>query len=281
MKSKPLFISAVVILSITAIVLGILLWNCYRNPTNESFTERPRVVVSFTMTPGRVQFLSEMADEISKQSFQPDAVYACIPVESKRFKEDYIVDPDNIPDGITVVRCQDYGPATKLLGSLHMEQDPNTIIITLDDDQHNKKDLLRNLVEAALSDNNTRVGTRAKPKDFSANPYKIIGARREETGNHMVLEGCGGIAYRRGMITPEIMGYFQELTPDDPCWKSDDVTFDRLLEAQGVNTRKIRTQRVGTNMKADSVSPLRLDSRKKMYEQCLVNLESYMQRNMA
>jgi hypothetical protein len=41
------------------------------------------------------------------------------------------------PTGITVNRCQDVGPLTKLLPAVLAEEkgDPDTIIITVDDDQ--------------------------------------------------------------------------------------------------------------------------------------------------
>jgi hypothetical protein len=48
--------------------------------------------------------------------------------------------------GVTVIRsARDYGPVTKLVPALHRELDPDTLIITVDDDKVYHKDLVRHL----------------------------------------------------------------------------------------------------------------------------------------
>jgi hypothetical protein len=47
--------------------------------------------------------------------------------------------------GITVNRCDDFGPLTKLVPTLQQEHDPDTIIITVDDDQVYEPTLVRHL----------------------------------------------------------------------------------------------------------------------------------------
>lgn len=273
-----LLIVTITVLALTCIILGGILWSCSKKTTPESFTQRPRVVVSFTTIPGRVQYISEVAKELEKQTFKPDAIYACIPMVSRRFKENYSVDPENIPEGITVIRCKDYGPATKLLGCLEFEPDPETIIITVDEDQHYRKDLIESLVSAGILDKNKRVGSHARDRQFGSNPWKFIGARREETGDHLALEGFGGVLYRRGMITDEIMAYFRQLSPEDACWKADDITFDRLFTENGVKKQKIKSKRISNNSKIDGVAALRKDSRSKTYQLCLEELKEYSHR---
>jgi hypothetical protein len=63
-----------------------------------------------------------------------DLLYLNIPYETKS-GEKYII-PDFLQDlnRVKIIRCEDYGPITKLLPVLDIECEPNTCIITFDDD---------------------------------------------------------------------------------------------------------------------------------------------------
>ena len=62
--------------------------------------------------------------------------------------------PEWLPEmpGVRLHRTLDRGPATKLLGALEIEKDPETILITVDDDNDYPDFLVRGLVRRSLRD---------------------------------------------------------------------------------------------------------------------------------
>lgn len=102
----------------------------------------PRVVVSFTTFPfrDRMSGLAEMLRSMDNQTWRPDRVIANFPDDVKRLRTGTLRIPDEVDEyrkkysWLYVHQTDDYGPATKLLGALQIETDPDTIIIVLDDD---------------------------------------------------------------------------------------------------------------------------------------------------
>jgi len=254
-------------LAVVCAVIVYCLWYAFK-PVNEteSFTERPRVVVSFTTIPSRLPFLGDVAEQMQKQTYQPDRVYACIPQVSARFGTAYDMTSVNIPSNLTVIRTDDYGPATKLLGCLEYERDPDTIVITIDDDVVYSENLIKNLVQEALENPDKRVGSRATSR---RNTYPINYKKRNENSESIMLEGFGGIAYRRGMISDETRQRLQTMHHDHPCWKSDDVTFDRLITYQKIKVPNLVDT---TDTPLEHLDALQDDARKATYKQCFVAL---------
>ena len=78
------------------------------------------IYVSLTTTPDRVKNLDKSVESLLKQICKPDKIFINIPVKYRRFKE--IIEEDRIPkfkdSRIEITRCEDFGPGTKLLGSL-------------------------------------------------------------------------------------------------------------------------------------------------------------------
>lgn len=268
-----------VILSICLLlsVLAVLAW-CIFNPScsnndsysdsnSESFTERPRVVVSFTTIPSRLPYLSKLAKQINKQTFQPDAIYACIPKYSARLKEKYDLEKYQIPPEFTIVQTEDYGPATKILGCLDLETDPETIIVTVDDDVEYSSEMLEELVKVAIENPSAKVGSRASRNNHSKKLPKNSSVVEDQ---HIMLLGFGGIAYRRGMFTEYARKWLQNLPTDNPCWLSDDLTLDKILDADKIKVKNlVKTDRTIVNR----VDALRDNKRKSTYKQCYKFME--------
>ena len=84
--------------------------------------------------------LAEMLRSMDKQTWRPDRVIANFPDDVKRLRTGTLRIPDEVDEyrkkysWLYAHQTKDYGPATKLLGALQIESDPNTIIIVLDDD---------------------------------------------------------------------------------------------------------------------------------------------------
>lgn len=259
-----------IFLLIVLICIGVAFWYAFAGSkeTDESFTERPRVVVSFSTIPSRLPFLRKVEQQITKQTFKPDAVYACIPKRSARLNQEYDLKTNDTPETFTVLRTEDYGPATKLLGCLDMEQDPSTIIITIDDDIDYYDNLIEVLAEMSINNPDCRVGSRANNKLYTNH---VKPQSRMLPSHDILLMGFGGIAYRRGMITDSVRKWLQSLPSTDTCWKSDDLTFDRLIK-----TPKIKVPNLVRKSKtsAENIDALKNDKRKKTYKKCLSSLEN-------
>jgi hypothetical protein len=98
--------------------------------------------VSLTTIPSRLNTIEKTIDSLNKQTLKANKIFLNIPIEFKRFKNQFI-DQNKIEKfrdkGIEITRCNDYGPGTKLLGSINNYHKYDCVII-LDDDHiyHNK-----------------------------------------------------------------------------------------------------------------------------------------------
>ena len=93
------------------------------------------IYISLTAIPQRIKHLNKTIESLLNQTQKPDKIFINIPLKYKRFNE--IIDDDQIPKFddkiIEITRCEDYGPGTKLLGSLN-KLEKNSLIILADDD---------------------------------------------------------------------------------------------------------------------------------------------------
>ena len=93
------------------------------------------IYVSLTTIPQRVKNLNKSVESLLKQSKKPDKIFVNIPLNYKRFKE--TIDDNKIPKfdnrAVEITRSEDYGPGTKLLGSLN-KFEKNSLLILADDD---------------------------------------------------------------------------------------------------------------------------------------------------
>ena len=93
------------------------------------------IYASTTTIPQRIKSLEKSIKSLLNQSRKPDKVFINVPYKYRRFSEtikDYEI-PKFDSDIVEVTRCDDYGPATKLLGSLE-KIEKNSLIILFDDD---------------------------------------------------------------------------------------------------------------------------------------------------
>ena len=93
-----------------------------------------RVVASLTTMPDRYDKVARTLQTIRDQTYPLDAIYLAVPTHCRRLDIPYPPLPETITTIARIVRCVDYGSITKLVGALLMEEDPDTIIITFDDD---------------------------------------------------------------------------------------------------------------------------------------------------
>lgn len=122
---------------------------------DEAWARNPRrcdAVISLTSIPSRLPQIEPTLKSLLRQEVAPRQIVLNLPLFSKR--EGVAYEVPAFLDGIravTVRRCEDMGPATKLLPTLAAE-DPHTPIIVLDDDRIYPANLVADLVAAADRD---------------------------------------------------------------------------------------------------------------------------------
>ena len=93
------------------------------------------IYVSTSTIPQRIKNLDKSIKSLLNQTKKPDKIFINIPFKYKRFSE--TIKDDEIPkfdsSVVEITRCEDFGPATKLLGSLD-KLEKNSLIILFDDD---------------------------------------------------------------------------------------------------------------------------------------------------
>lgn len=105
-----------------------------------------RVVASLTTMPDRYFKTVKTLQTLSKQTYKFDQIYLSLPDKSRRLGIDYPPITEEMAQLCTVVPCVDYGPITKILGGILSEDDPNTIIISFDDDMIYPNTLVESLI---------------------------------------------------------------------------------------------------------------------------------------
>lgn len=96
-----------------------------------------RVVCSMTTVPSRLvdPKLIDNLKILNNQTRPFDAIYLTVPKVSRRLQKPYPEVPTELHKYCQIVHIDtDYGPITKIVGGLIKESDPNTLIITCDDD---------------------------------------------------------------------------------------------------------------------------------------------------
>ena len=97
--------------------------------------------VSLSTIPSRIKNIYKTIDNLNNQTLKPDKIFLNIPRKYKRFKNETIseVDINSLKNmNIEITRCEDFGPGTKLMGSLSKIKDYDCVILIDDDHLYNK-----------------------------------------------------------------------------------------------------------------------------------------------
>ncbi len=141
-------------------------------------------------------------------------------------------------DGVRCLEVEDRGPVTKLSAVTDESLHPDTLVITVDDDVEYQPGWLRKLVLSAKRYPNDALGMSGwNARGFIADPVNGTYAWAMRVGSCDVLEGCGGVAYRRRFFEPDVMNPPAEFRFVDDVWISSYLA-----------RRKIKRRLVGLKM---------------------------------
>lgn len=231
-----------------------------------------RVVVSFTTIPARLAYVPEVITRLATQIYRPDAIYACIPYTSRRTGEPYHIPTTWQFDDprIRVVRCDDFGPATKLLGCVEHECAPDTIIITIDDDHRYTDDTILKRVVYSMKYPDACISCQAlmrlnKDATCHISAYNVVSPYVQ------FLEGFGCVSYRRKFIVDDMLNYYRNSLSYE-CLLSDDITISTWFRMNNATLLRLCDGSGGKTVnKVDIIQPLHTLDRLRVYRKC--NLE--------
>ena len=93
--------------------------------------------VSLTSIPSRIDNISKTLNSIKQQTLKPNKIFLNLPYSFKRFPN-YMFTNDQISKlksfNLDISRCDDFGPATKLMGSIDKIKNNFDCVILIDDD---------------------------------------------------------------------------------------------------------------------------------------------------
>jgi len=203
-----------------------------------------RIVLSLTTTPDRLPFIQPTLKCLVNQTRAADAIYLNLPYYLKRTGEPYLLPKwlSEYPE-VTVNRCDDVGPATKLIPTLEREKDPETLIIVVDDDIWYPPYLVLKYLkysskfpEEVLTLGGVVLGTKKNKFRLS-----LLDNVRNVLLPHVFIV-CGHASYvvRRKFFADDFSSFLEASFYEKSCFVSDDLTISYYLETQGVKKRCLK-----------------------------------------
>ena len=211
-----------------------------------------RVVGSLTTIPSRIGHIEKTLHSIIDQSYKLDELYLNIPYSCSRENIEYVI-PDSFSNYCNIIRGQDYGPLTKLIGPLLIEQDPDTVIITFNDDAIYPESLVEKLLSKHAKDPEVAIGSSGIK--IGAFPFYLSMTFNDFTHNKRwfafnvnnngelvdILLGSSGILYVRKFF-PDVdhIGKLLEHIEDNVLFRNESVLVSGLLSQRNIDRRVYR-----------------------------------------
>ena len=184
----------------------------------------PRVIVSLTSFPARINYVYETVTSLLDQTFKPDMVILWLSEEQFPNREEDL--PESLKDlckyGLEIKWCNDIKSFKKLIPTLKAY--PNDIIVTVDDDVYYERVMLERLYDAYLENPNYVHCHRCTYIYYKNNQIKAkIGGKKYYKCPSYAnkLTGVGGVLYPPNCLYKEITdeNLFMTLTPtNDDVW---------------------------------------------------------------
>lgn len=203
--------------------------------------------VSLTTIPSRLSRIHLTLESIKNQTLKPDRINLCIPEICKKENCEYNLPNTILNDPlINIVKCKkDYGPATKLLGSLEICGNPETIIITVDDDIIYDTKLVERLYEYSKTNPNSAIGfcgwnieDLLESKEVFYNKLMYEEKCNFKNGTTVdILEGWRGVLYKTSFFDMNIFNYSNA---PKSSYFVDDVWISGNLKIRGIERKIIK-----------------------------------------
>jgi hypothetical protein len=212
-----------------------------------------RLVATLTSVPGREDILIEACRSIANQTVKPDAIYLTIPKFYSRLGKTYEKIPEEIKTLCTIVNIdEDFGPISKIYGGISQETDPETIIISCDDDIKYPPTTFAELLEksreypdASICGSGMLVKKGLTMCSMYTNmswykPYNgIFGFIPPKNGRKVdLIFGSSGVLYKRkffGSFAEAVEKMFKIAFVDHSIFCNDDVLISAYLQKRNID----------------------------------------------
>jgi hypothetical protein len=208
--------------------------------------EKKRLVVSFTSSPKRIEKIKPMIDSIMNQDILPDKIYIHLPKIFKRDNSVFGKIPNFITDNelIQINYTQDIGPITKILPVLEFEKDPNTLVLSVDDDIYYETSLIaRFLYYSDIYPNSVLTGTSfLMDSRYCSNPETEFCNKNLADPAHFYsqfLEGYSGVLYKISFLSKFPINNINLLPRE--CILGDDLLLSNYFKSQNIPIISIET----------------------------------------
>lgn len=233
------------------ITLGISLniyyrWEVLWSAWAKHYVADQDVIISMTTTPYRINQLTEPLECLSQQSIAIRQIYISVPHVFKRDQSVYTIPSwlHNYPN-VTILRTEDYGPATKLLGALkNAPLKKNTIIVTVDDDTCYPPHAILQLAVRAKRNPAVAIGISGAELDFNKNKSGGIIKIMRDHAQVSILEGFAGVAYRANFFDASI---YDIIDAPSFCYNSDDLYISFHLAKNNIARQVIYSRLVNVH----------------------------------
>jgi hypothetical protein len=215
----------IILLIISIILIVIYLYYTIKNEKFQSEISNDEIIVTLSTSPKRLNDIKETLDSMLNQSIKPNKIFINVPYVFKRTGEEYdnnkLVNIKNIDSRIQINRCEDKGPITKLLETLKLTNNPNSIIIIMDDDINYNNDTIEKLTN-----------------ELKKNPDKVIAGSIFNHEKINIVEGFKSICFYRKIIKNDFFEFVDKTNPFVHCYKSDDFIISHYLHKNNINAIK-------------------------------------------
>lgn len=199
--------------------------------------DRPRIVISMTTSPRRMELFKPVVHSILNQSLKAAAIFLHLPARY-RGRDEYQI-PGWLSElkNIRINRAteQDWGPIMKLLPLLPMETARETILLTIDDDVILPPAAVASFVEASVAHPDTAfcsMGFR-----FEARTGHILPIRGQLSPCD-ALQGFSVCCYRRAHFDEKALISSIETLPEE-FRINDDIILSNHVAANGIKRATI------------------------------------------
>lgn len=203
-----------------------------RHRVVESRPAKVRMRVSLTTSPDRIAHIEPViASLMEGQTVRAEAVQVNVPHVFARTGQGYVIPEFLARRGVIVHRCEDVGPATKIVPTLRcFAPDEDAWGVAVDDDVRYLPELLETLEAAILRERTAGHGISCwEPQITLVDGGPGIPAP--------ALEGVAGYALHRSFLKEDFDAYFGYALQDKNCRFQDDFTLGNYLALHGIARR--------------------------------------------
>jgi hypothetical protein len=200
---------------------------------------RVRMRVSLTTSPDRIAHIEPvLASLMEGQTVRAEAVQVNIPHVFERTGQGYVI-PDFIARrGVIVHRCEDLGPATKIVPTLRgFAAEEDAWAVAVDDDVRYLPELLATLEAAILREPTAGHGISCWEPELTL----VEGGPGIKAA---ALEGVAGYALHRSFLKADFDEYFACALRNKNCRFQDDFTLGNYLALHGIARRSAADAKV-------------------------------------